>query len=126
MGSEIWRENRPSSAANESKYLLDLVGKIARRRRNFFTFSIHFYVRKHIFLKDFKYFRDKHPQNFPPAAVVFPPIVGGKKPKFPTWVSKYGGGKNSNFPTRVLKYGGKIISKFPFSPHNGGKKEPLL
>ena len=100
-------------------------GKIARRRRKIFEVSNHFYVRKHIFLKDFEYFIDENPQNFPPAAVVFPPIVGGKNQIFPPG-SQNMEGKNSNFPTRVFKYGGKIISKFPFSPHYGGKKQPLL
>ena len=82
-------------------------GKIARRRRKFFEVSNHFYVRKHIFLKDFEYFIDENPQNFPPAAVVFPPIVGGKKPNFPTWVSKYGGGKTQIFPPGSSNMGGK-------------------
>ena len=68
-------------------------GKIARRRRKIFEVSNHFYVRKHIFLKDFEYFIDENPQNFPPAAVVFPPIVGGKKQIFPPGSQNMGGGK---------------------------------
>ena len=73
-------------------------GKIARRRRKFFEVSNHFYVRKHIFLKDFEYFIDENPQNFPPAAVVSP-HRGGEKTKFPPWISKYEGKITQIFPS---------------------------
>ena len=90
-------------------------GKIARRRRKFFEVSNHFYVRKHIFLKDFEYFMDENPQNFPPAAVVFPPSWGEKTQIFPPG-SQNMEGKKLKFSHQGLEIWGKNnleISVFP-------------